>query len=86
MLVECGYPTHMIEGTARKILNFQPRVAMAFQAWCEGDYSPDITVEGYSFADLTQQYGMKPIGALITLDWLLRDPQNAIAALRRGIK
>ena len=86
LLVECGYPAHMIEGTAKKIMNFQPRVAQAFQVWHAGEQCPDITVEGYSFADLTGHYGMKPIGALITLDWLLRDPQSATAALRRGVK
>jgi hypothetical protein len=47
---------------------------------------PKITLEGYTFKDLIHQYGMKPIGAFITMDWLKREPEKATEVLERGIK
>jgi len=29
---------------------------------------------------------MKPIGAFITLDWLIREPEKAKKSLKKGIK
>ena len=38
---------------------------------------PDIEVEGVSFLDLTEKDGMKPIRAILMLDWLRREPAVA---------
>lgn len=38
---------------------------------------PDIVVEDVSFSDLTEKDGMKPIRAILMLDWLRREPAVA---------
>lgn len=40
-------------------------------------YVPDIEVEGVSFRELTEDDGMKPIRAILMLDWLRREPAIA---------
>lgn len=81
-----GYPEFMHETTYQKISRFNEMIASPFISWVENEEIPIITVEGYSFEFLVSKMNMQPIGAFITLDWLLRDPQKAKNALARGIK
>ena len=86
ILVEEKYPEFMIEKTADKIESFSPVVAKAFHVWCESKEHSNIVVEGFSFKDLISKWGMNPIGAFITLDWLMREPEKAKEALNKGVK
>jgi len=86
LLIDFGYPSHMIEQTIEKINRFQPKIKKAFEGWVANGKEPDIEVHGYAFSQLRKDYGMKAIGAFITLDWLVRDPENAIKSLKRGIR
>ena len=86
ILKEEGYPDFMLEKTTDKIEAFSSVVQKAFEEWCNNKQQPNIVVEGFAFTDLLTQWGMKPIGAFITLDWLLREPESAKNALRKGIK
>lgn len=84
ILKEEEYPEHMVENTLRKLNNLQPEVLKALQSWIDNGSMPDVCIEGYTFSKLASDYGMKPIGAFLTLDWLCREPQKACAALQRG--
>ena len=85
-LVKEQYPEFMIEKTADKIESFSPVVAKAFCSWCERKEQNNLVVEGISFNDLVSKWGMNPVGAFITLDWLILEPEKAKKALNRGIK
>ena len=41
-------------------------------------YVPDMEIGGVSFRELTENDGMKPIRAILMLDWLRREPAVAI--------
>lgn len=86
ILVEEQYPEFMIENTADKIEAFSLAVAEAFDNWSKNKSQPDISIEGFAFKDLITKWGMNPVGAFITLDWLLREPEKAKRALNKGIK
>ena len=86
ILKEEGYPAFMVENTIIKIDNFCPQVKSAFEKWTQTKECEDIVVEGYSFSNLMDKYGMTPVGAYITLDWLSREPERAKACLKKGIK
>lgn len=85
LLREFNYPAHLAENTIEKIHNLHPEIAAAFENWCQTRNVPDVEIEGYSFSCLVNDYKMKPIGAFITLDWLKKDPDSALIALKRGI-
>ena len=76
----------MIEQTADKMENLEPEIKNAFEQWQLNGIIPTITLEGYTYQTLVNQFGMKPVGAFITLDWLKREPEKAAKALERGIK
>lgn len=86
ILKEEGYPDFMLEKTTDKIEAFSSVVQKAFEEWFNNKQQSNIIVEGFAFTDLLTQWGMKPIGAFITLDWLLREPESAKNALTKGIK
>lgn len=86
LLKEEAYPEYMIEGTVAKLEKLQPEIDSAFSAWVLDSTKPDIIVEGYTFDSLVRDFGMKPVGAFLTLDWLVREPKSATAALKRGIR
>lgn len=44
----------------------------------------ETEVEGYSIKRLKEEHGMNEIGAILTLDWLKREPEKAKESLRRG--
>ena len=80
------YPSFMIESTVEKIGNFCPKVKNAFEQWMKTGNQCNLVIEGYGFRDLSKKYGMTPVGAFITLDWLYREPQKAKSNLMKGIK
>lgn len=57
------------------------------QKWLEtGAEDDDTMYEGYSLNSLKQTYDMHFTGAVLTLDWLIREPEKAKAAILYGIK
>ncbi len=86
LLDEWDYPTHLVENTARRLMNMSPQVTEAFETWCETGRMPQLEAEGYSLEQLRRDFRMKPVGAFLTLDWLVKEPQEAREALRQGIR
>jgi len=85
-LLSEGYPEFMIDRTITKINNFSGTLLDAFNDWMSSGKEPSIIVEEYSYKELTDSFNMKPIGAFITLDWLIKEPEKAKKALNEGIK
>ena len=52
--------------------------------WNTGEYSCALVMRGYSLERLIKEWSMKPYGAFATLDWLIREPEKADAALKEG--
>lgn len=50
----------------------------------EGDIE-ETEYNGYSIASLCENYDMNFIAALLTIDWLIKEPKKAITALESGI-
>jgi len=86
LLKEENYPAYMVDGTIAKLNKLQPIVADSFESWLNLGKLPNIELEGYTYNILVNDYGMKPIGAFLALDWLCRDPQKAILSLKKGIR
>lgn len=56
-------------------------------AWLEsGEEDDDTMYSGYSLNSLMNDYRMKFTGALLTLDWLVKEPDKAVKALKSGIR
>ncbi len=75
-----GYPSYLLDRTISKINSLSPNVAIAFDRLIEGEV-PEIEVEGFSYKVLINDYRMKPVGAILALDWLSKEPDVAREAI-----
>ena len=82
ILQEEEYPEFMFEKTIEKILKFNSKIKDSFEQWLKDGYFPAIEVEGYTLTQLMYEFSMKPVGAFITLDWLIREPKKAKLTLK----
>ena len=81
---EFRYPPQGARPVAAKLAALSPVVAAAFDQWWSTGMLPQIEVEGYTPQELINNYRMNPIAAILTLDWLQREPKRALASLRKG--
>ncbi|NJL54003.1 hypothetical protein HC928_01780 [bacterium] len=84
LMSELDYSYQGAQLVAVKLRQSAPEIQAAFGAWWEHGDIPEFEVESYSVERLMRQHGMNPIAALLTLDWLLREPAKALASLQRG--
>lgn len=47
---------------------------------------PQMSAEGWSVSRLENEFRMNAIAALLTIDWLRKEPGKALAALNEGFK
>lgn len=79
-----GYTQAGAELMADRIIASAPSVRKAFVEWLGSGTLPTLSVEGFDVPRLMREHSMNVVAALVTLDWLLREPKRAIASLRRG--
>ena len=80
------YPEFMLEQTADKLERLAPDVAKAFGVWAEYGETPSLAVGEWTYSKLMEKFNMRPVAAFLALDWLIREPEKAEKALKRGIK
>ena len=81
---EFGYPPQGAHLVVEKLSNLAPELQLEFSKWGRTGDVPGVKVQEYTVDKLMREYGMNPIAALLTLDWLNREPENAKASLKRG--
>ena len=54
------------------------------EALLTGKDAPQVEVEGYTVEKLKKGHGMNEIAAVLTLDWLKREPEEAKKSLKKG--
>jgi|WetSurMetagenome_2_1015567.scaffolds.fasta_scaffold627208_2 hypothetical protein len=81
---EFDYPLKGAQIVAEKLANVSPQMKEIIAKFWDTGEIPSIEVNGYTFSRLAQEHNMKPIAALLTLDWLIRDPEKAKASLKKG--
>lgn len=71
----------------QKLSGISPLLQPVLEDWLQtGNEDSDLQVHGYSVNSLMQTYGISFTGALLSLDWLIREPEKAAAAIEKGIK
>jgi hypothetical protein len=84
LLNDLQYPQKAAEVVAEKLCAASPTIQNAFTEYRDTGNIPEICIENYSVEKLQREHGMNEIAALLTLDWLMREPEKAKASLRKG--
>lgn len=73
--------------TENKLLQIDESLKPILEEWLQDDeVSSDAMFHGYSINMLMGRYRMKFTGAILTLDWIVKDPASAEKALKYGIR
>lgn len=82
------FPGDYREGSFEKVLmsieSFDPTLRTEFETFLTSGEKPTRLIEGYSVKNLCEEQGLNGIGAFLTFNWLVREPIEAAAALRKG--
>lgn len=84
-LTEQGYQSKMAEMVAKELMNVDNSLSMHVVSWLK-DECEDFESHGYSITGLMKERNMTYPAALLTIDWLIKDPESAKKSLTRGIK
>lgn len=80
-LLELGYTRPEAEQAAAKIERMAPRLLGQLDQWFRTGSLPEDVYEGFSAAELVAERGFTVPAAFLYLDWVLREPEAAKAAL-----
>ena len=81
-----NYPSQRAELLWSNLARLDEKLMPILVRWLDsGDGADQTQYEGYCVDSLRKNYGMNTISALLTLDWIIKEPEQAVAALRDGI-
>lgn len=84
LVADFGYPSRGATAVAVRLGQLtQPLADQADRWWSDGSPIP-LEVDGFTVSLLQANHGLTPIAAILTLDWLIREPDKARAQLARG--
>ena len=87
MLEEFAYKESLVDATLKKIFAMDARILEAFETWLNTGVFPEQPVyQGVSPRLLNETYRMKPPAIFMLLDWIHRDPRQALQALYHEYK
>lgn len=78
-------PKEKLELLLAKIESWNDDLKESLYQWLLNDIIPEIACSEYSVRRLMVDKGMKVVAALMTIDWLRREPENAKKTLKRGV-
>lgn len=86
-LIERGYPQAAAKIVAGKLSNLSGELKAAADLWLESGQVTVVDSNGYSTQSLMARFpGMTYPAAVLTIDWLKREPEKAIKSIEGGIR
>ena len=87
VLLERGYDEKSAQLVATELMALNKPLDTYLEKWIqnESDIS-DYGAHCYSIKQLMEERNMTYPAALLTMDWLMKEPDEAVASLKRGIK
>lgn len=80
------YPVRVAESLSEELLAIDKRLIPLCDAWLDDDETRDYAVDKeYSVLGLVKKTGMEYHAALLSIDWLLKDPVVARKVIENGI-
>lgn len=85
-LIERGYPEKQADSVASDLLGINQTLQKGLLLWLENQEETDYHIEGIKLSELKTKFGMTYPAALLTMDWLIKEPELAIKSIHRGIR
>ena len=85
-LIERGYPEKQADFVVSNLLEIDQTLQKGLLLWLENLEETDYQIEGFKLSELKQKFNMTYPAALLTIDWLIKEPETAIKGINRGIR
>lgn len=86
VLLERGYTDKQVNAVIHDLMTIDESLKEGFSLWIELEKETDYTIQGITLSELKNKFGMTYPAALLTIDWLIKEPEKAIESINRGIK
>ena len=77
ILIERGYPQKQAISISSDLQAIDPALQNGLQSWLADQTETDYLIEGFKLSDLKQKFDMTYPAALLTVDWLIKEPELA---------
>lgn len=83
--IQSKYPDkYSSEKISSSLEKMSPVIKKALVEFLQNHQHPQINLEGYTVEKLVNESGMNEIAAYLTLDWIIREPEQALDSLKKG--
>lgn len=86
ILVERGYNRANAAAVCEDLLRLEAPLVKIFRQWLDTGAEQDFLFRDYSIRYFMANWGMKFPAALLTMDWILKEPEKAIEELKNKIR
>ena len=87
VLLGRGYDEKSAQLVAVDLIDLSQLLDAYLAKWMQDESDmQDYSLHGYSIKQLMEERNMTYPAALLTLDWVMKEPDAAVASLKRGIK
>lgn len=81
-----GYNDKQIKFVSEKLSSIDESLKECLNKWIDKNIMTEVNVSGISLKQLMAKYNMEYPAALLTMDWLKREPDKALKSIKRGIR
>ena len=85
-LAERGYDGYSGKVMSEKLSNVNPMFTEGINQWLANGQEQDYEILGIRLSDLKRKFALTYPAAILSMDWLIREPENAKRSFERGIK
>lgn len=85
-LLKRGYSQPGAETVSSDLIAINKALQPCLDAWLDKGIETDYSIEEFSIKGIMLKYGMKYPAALLSINWILNEPQTAIPIIKRGIR
>lgn len=86
ILISRGYTEKQALAIAPELLQIDNSLQKGFRYWLVSEEETDYIVEGVKLSELKHKFDLTYPAALLTIDWLIKEPERAVKSINRGIK
>lgn len=81
-----GYNDKQSQVLSKQLVGLNQNLMECLEDWIKTGKKSDIESQGFSLSGLIDKYRLKYPAALLTLDWIIKEPEKAIPTINKGVK
>ena len=85
-LLEHNYTEKQSSILASKLAFLDESLIKCMENWFKNGQQTNYSAHDISIKELVEKHNMQYLAAVLTMDWVLRDPTKAIDTIRKGVR